>query len=113
MTCKICLSHTKTIEDAQLLKTYYACPHCEAFFLDEAFFLSHEQEQKMYSQHNNSLENEGYVLHHFDTPQLGTNHKTSLLILTKPGVTHKEVYHNLQKLYAAPRKKQILCRSHR
>ena len=61
MTCKICLSHTKTIEDAQLLKTYYACPHCEAFFLDEAFFLSHEQEQKMYSQHNNSLENEGYV----------------------------------------------------
>ena len=61
MLCKICFHHTKSCENAQFPHLYYYCPNCEGIFLDKAFWVDEQHEKKQYDQHNNSLENEGYV----------------------------------------------------
>ncbi len=44
------------------------------------------------------LEDEGYKVHYLRLPQLGTEHKTSMMVLTKPGIEYKEVYKNRDKI---------------
>ena len=61
MKCKICEKNTTILNDIELKKNFYHCKHCELIFLDEQFYVSIENEKKQYNQHNNSLENEGYV----------------------------------------------------
>jgi len=61
MKCKICEKNTTILDDIELKKIFYHCKHCELIFLDEQFYVSRENEKKQYNQHNNSLENEGYV----------------------------------------------------
>lgn len=61
MKCKICSTITKEIEDIELKKTFRHCLHCELIFLDKNFYVTTENEKNQYDQHNNSLENEGYV----------------------------------------------------
>ena len=40
------------------------------------------------------LEEEGYGIHYTQVPQIGTDHKTSLMVLAKPGTSDKEIYAN-------------------
>ena len=44
------------------------------------------------------LEDEGYKVMYQKVPQLGTNNFTSLKVLVPPGVTHKELYENRDKI---------------
>ncbi len=61
MICKICNFHTNIFEDTQLKKLYNYCEKCHCIALDKAFFVDEQRELFQYNQHNNSLENEGYV----------------------------------------------------
>jgi SAM-dependent methyltransferase len=61
MKCKICSTKTKHFEDDELKKTFFHCSCCELIFLDKKSFVTAQNEKKQYDQHNNSLENEGYV----------------------------------------------------
>jgi len=61
MKCSICNSITASFEDIQLNKIFFHCPSCELIFLDKKFYVSNNDEKNQYDQHNNSLENEGYV----------------------------------------------------
>ena len=45
------------------------------------------------------LENEGYNVYKFDSPQLGTNEKTKYKVLAPPKATFKEVVNNKDKIY--------------
>ena len=60
-SCKICNSRVKQIEDKKKSLYYYRCCFCSFISLDDAQRVDKEQEKKQYDQHNNSLENEGYV----------------------------------------------------
>ncbi len=42
-------------------KLYHHCQDCDFIFVDDAFILSPEEEEKRYINHNNTIENEGYV----------------------------------------------------
>ena len=44
------------------------------------------------------LQDEGYGVHYLRVPQVGTDHKTSYMVLAKPGVDYKEVYKNRDKI---------------
>ena len=60
-TCKICQSSTSIIEDGKKELCYYRCLSCGFVSLDDKHRVDKEREKKQYDQHNNSLENEGYV----------------------------------------------------
>lgn len=61
MKCKICNQKVNRFEDNQLQKEFYQCPHCELIFLDEKYLVSSKREKSQYDNHNNSLEDAGYV----------------------------------------------------
>jgi len=61
MKCHICNTLVGSFEDIQLNKIFFHCPSCELIFLDKKFYVSKNDEKNQYDQHNNSLENEGYV----------------------------------------------------
>ena len=58
MNCKICTHDTFLIEDD---KSYYFCKNCHYIFIDEKHIITPEEEKYRYEQHNNTIENEGYV----------------------------------------------------
>ena len=59
--CKICNNRVKEIEDKKKSFCYYRCLSCGFISLDDAQRVDKKREKKQYDQHNNSLENEGYV----------------------------------------------------
>lgn len=59
MQCKLCQS--KILDKIELKKIYYYCENCELIFIEEKEILLPEEEKKRYAQHNNTLDNEGYV----------------------------------------------------
>ncbi len=59
--CPVCGSTPEAFEDAQLGCLSFHCPHCELIFKSPACFPDEAAELKKYREHNNSLENEGYV----------------------------------------------------
>ncbi len=61
ITCKICENHTDTWTDEQFGINYYYCKSCKYIFIDENSIISPEEEVVVYYQHNNSLDNKGYV----------------------------------------------------
>ncbi len=60
-SCKICSHSTRLIIDSKSDKSYYSCSHCDFISIDQKHLLSKEDEEDRYKQHNNTLENEGYV----------------------------------------------------
>ncbi len=56
--CRICKIPTKKL---LIDKIYHYCEACEYIFLDSEYFLSATEEKKVYSLHENSIENSGYV----------------------------------------------------
>lgn len=61
MQCTICHFETNPFDDPQLHKRYFYCPECHCIHLDPDYYLSLEKENSAYDNHQNSLENEGYV----------------------------------------------------
>lgn len=61
MKCKICNNKTVTFKDIKLKKTYLYCQKCEFIALDEKFIIDPTQEKSQYDNHNNSLQDSGYV----------------------------------------------------
>jgi len=59
--CKICSASTTSINDNKKKLIYYRCTSCGFIYLDDTFMVDEHREKKQYDQHNNSLENEGYV----------------------------------------------------
>jgi len=59
--CKVCNYTSHMIKDSKKNIHYYRCDFCQFVWLDEAFMVTKEREKKQYDQHNNSLENIGYV----------------------------------------------------
>ncbi len=62
MSCKICFSHTKTMSHPQHKELYDRCESCELITLQPTFYVDSDREKHQYDQHNNSLENKGYVM---------------------------------------------------
>ena len=60
-SCKICSNATTSIEDKKKSLYYYRCLSCGFVSLDDTQRVDETREKKQYDQHNNSLENEGYV----------------------------------------------------
>lgn len=60
-TCKICSADTTTVEDKKFELNYYYCGQCRYISVEEKAIISAEEEEALYRQHNNTLENEGYV----------------------------------------------------
>ena len=56
--CKLCGSDTEIVMEEPI---YYHCPNCDFIFIDDEFIIDYEEEKGVYDQHENSLENEGYV----------------------------------------------------
>lgn len=59
--CKICSKPTQSFYDKRMKSDFFYCKECHYFFKDEENFLNSEAELAIYNQHNNSLDNEGYV----------------------------------------------------
>ncbi len=59
--CKICSHSTSILTDPKSNTSYYSCPFCDFIFIDEMSIPSEDEEERRYRQHNNTLENEGYV----------------------------------------------------
>ncbi|MBO8167902.1 MAG: class I SAM-dependent methyltransferase [Thermoanaerobacteraceae bacterium] len=59
MECILCRYPAKVIKGTQ--KTYYHCSNCDLIFLDERFLVDSETEKSRYLEHDNTLENAGYV----------------------------------------------------
>jgi SAM-dependent methyltransferase len=59
--CKLCLTPTITISDTKKSLIYYRCRTCGFIYLDDTLMVDKVREKAQYNQHNNSLENEGYV----------------------------------------------------
>lgn len=60
-TCKICSQELVLFFDDYMQCNTYHCEACEFIFKDNAAIISTEKELKVYQQHNNTLENLGYV----------------------------------------------------
>jgi SAM-dependent methyltransferase len=59
--CPVCQTPSSSFTDVQLQCVTHHCPRCELIFKDESCFPTEAQELKKYNEHNNSVENEGYV----------------------------------------------------
>jgi len=59
--CKICSGETTVLRDEKFEIDYYSCNHCYYIFSDDKDIVSPEKEISLYRQHNNTMENEGYV----------------------------------------------------
>ena len=59
--CKVCNAKTTPIEDIKKNLRYYRCRECGFVYLEESHRVDAQEEKRKYDQHNNSLENEGYV----------------------------------------------------
>ncbi|MFQ5450027.1 MAG: class I SAM-dependent methyltransferase [Nitrospinaceae bacterium] len=60
MTCPLCNSKSDFLLTGEG-REYWLCRCCALIAVPKKFFLSREEEKNRYLQHNNSLENEGYV----------------------------------------------------
>ncbi|UMZ72925.1 class I SAM-dependent methyltransferase [Natranaerofaba carboxydovora] len=59
--CKICDNYTDAWIDEQFGIDYYYCNYCKIIFMDENSVVSSDKEIEVYNQHDNNLENKGYV----------------------------------------------------
>lgn len=72
--CKICSSSAlNEIYDDQFDIQYYLCEVCEYIFQDNEDIVSIKEEKKIYDQHDNSFESEGYVKMFKDFIKKGVN----------------------------------------
>lgn len=80
-TCRLCGS--TNVEQIKLDKTYYHCQECDFIFMDDCYLLEETEERQRYLQHNNTIENTGYVkmFQTFIDNALEPNYATAEMIL--------------------------------
>ena len=61
MKCPLCNYHSSTFYLKADAREYWLCLKCCLIFVPSEFFISKEEEVKRYLEHENSLDNEGYV----------------------------------------------------
>lgn len=59
--CPICKAAAASFDDPQLQKVYNICENCALIFLDSRFYVSLTAEKSQYDNHNNDIQNVGYV----------------------------------------------------
>ena len=59
--CRVCGTQSHPFADRQQNRSYHQCPMCDYIFLDPDHRLSETDERQRYTQHNNTLDNPGYV----------------------------------------------------
>lgn len=61
-TCNICNhSEFKTITVKKTGKEYFKCSYCDYIFLNSTQIITQDKEKKRYLNHNNTIENKGYL----------------------------------------------------
>jgi len=60
-SCHICTHPTHPQADPQTNIMYHVCPHCDYIAIDEKHIIPKEEEKHRYAQHQNTMDNEGYV----------------------------------------------------
>ena len=60
MSCSLCYSPSEFLLKADR-REYHLCTSCRLIFVPSRFFITPEKEIERYLEHENSLENEGYV----------------------------------------------------
>jgi hypothetical protein len=60
-SCKLCLQDTRLIKAAKPDIQYYRCNYCDFIFIDDNYLISTEEEIVRYRQHDNTMDNVGYV----------------------------------------------------
>ncbi|MDP7557205.1 MAG: class I SAM-dependent methyltransferase [Nitrospinaceae bacterium] len=61
MNCPLCHNPSPELHLQADLREYWLCPKCALVFVPSEFFISEEEAVKRYLEHENSLDNEGYV----------------------------------------------------
>jgi SAM-dependent methyltransferase len=61
LQCSICKQNTTNITVLNNGKIFYHCSNCNFSGLDSAFFLNPSEEKSRYDNHENNIENQGYV----------------------------------------------------
>ena len=62
MHCTLCFSdHLKELRPPKDRRAYYQCQNCLLIFTDEKYHLTIEDEKYQYKQHNNGIDQPGYV----------------------------------------------------
>lgn len=59
--CLICKGETYPLEDLEIKVTHHVCRTCGYAFKDRAHLVDPAKEKALYSNHQNTMENEGYV----------------------------------------------------
>jgi SAM-dependent methyltransferase len=59
--CPLSFSKSQPIE-AIKFREYFLCTVCSLVFADSRFFIGHNEEKARYFTHNNTLDNEGYII---------------------------------------------------
>ncbi|MFW6298838.1 MAG: class I SAM-dependent methyltransferase [Bacillota bacterium] len=59
--CPICQGATYPLKDPEIKVTHHVCKTCGYTFKDKAHRVDENQEKNLYSNHQNTLENKGYV----------------------------------------------------
>lgn len=61
MKCPLCWSdQTKIFSDET--EVYHRCSDCDLIFIDPHYYLNQKEERNFYRTHENSIENEGYII---------------------------------------------------
>lgn len=61
MKCIICTHETKSFTHPKTNVLFHECPHCKVIFKDPMHHPTEVEEHKRYLEHENSINNEGYV----------------------------------------------------
>ena len=61
MKCPLCDCHHPSLILKADLREYWLCPKCSLIFVPSQFFISKKEEVNRYLEHDNNLQNEGYV----------------------------------------------------
>ena len=61
MECPLCNYYFPTLQLKSDLREYWFCPKCCLVFVPSKFFITKEEEVKRYLEHENNLDNQGYV----------------------------------------------------
>ena len=61
MKCPLCNYHSTTFLIKGDAREYWSCEKCHLIFVPPNFFISNKQEIERYLEHNNTLNNQGYV----------------------------------------------------
>jgi hypothetical protein len=92
--CPLCQSQANFLLNADH-REYWLCPTCKLIFVPQKFFISEKEEVDRYLEHENSLDNEGYVAMFQQKIALVKDHCTSVESVLDYGCGYEPVLKTL------------------